>query len=196
MIYIKVLFLIALLINITGCAQKILMEDMTVSNIAQKNYDTKFKSAVKVSNVFGGKETNPLIKPNINDEEFKRAVIASLINAGLYSENGDYRLKIEIMNVGEPLFGLDMTVTMTIRYILSNSTDNSIIFDKIINKSYTATFSDSALGMKRFMLAKEGSAKANISALLEEFTISDDAVIAEEIRKDKEDSVFKVISED
>jgi len=192
-ITVKILFLIVLLVNMTGCAQKILMEDMTVSNIKHKNNDTKFKSAVKVSNISGGKETSPFIKPNINNEEFKKAVIASLINAGLYSDNGNYKLRVEIMNVEEPLFGLDMTVTMTIRYILTNTTDNSIIFDKIINKSYTATFSDSALGMKRFRLAKEGSAKANILALLKEFTISNDTIIA---KKDKEETIFKPISED
>lgn len=170
------------------------MEDMKVSNSYNK-YNDKFQKSINVTKVTGGKDTNPMLFPNINNEEFKKAVIASLISAGLYSPDDEYKLTIQIMNVGQPMFGLDMTVTMTIRYILTDS-DNNIIFNKIINKSYTATVSDAFIGTKRFKLAKEGSARANISALLQEFTVSKEDIKNEIIKKEKEETIFKPISDD
>ena len=72
-----------------------------------------------------------MMASQIDNDEFKKAVVASLINAGLYSKDGKYKLKIEILEIDQPSFGFDMTVTMTVKYTLLNYEDKSIVFKKL-----------------------------------------------------------------
>ena len=161
--YIKILFIVGLLFGFSGCAQKALMSNMTVKHLDKQSYDSSYRKAISIQSLVGSK---------INNDEFKKAVITSLINAGLYSKNGKYKLKIEIIDIAQPSIGFDMTVTMTVKYTLLNYEDKSIVFQKIIKSPYTATVSDAFVGMTRLILAKEGSAKENIYKLLKEFKTS------------------------
>ena len=61
-----------------------------------------------------------------------------------------------------------MTVTMSVRYTLIESTTNKMIFSKLITSPYTATFSDAAMGVERLKIANEGSARENITTLVGE----------------------------
>ena len=170
--YIKILFIIGFLLGFSGCAQKALMQNMTVQHLDVNTYDTSFQESISIQSTSGGRETNPALSSQIDNEEFKKAVIASLINAGLYSKDGKYKLKIEIVDIDQPSFGFDMTVTMTVKYTLLNYEEKSIIFQKTIKSPYTATASDAFVGATRLTLANEGSAKENIYKLLKEFQTS------------------------
>lgn len=170
--YIKIIFIVGLLLGFSGCAQKALMQNMTVKHIDKQTLDLNYQDAISIQSTNGGTETSSMGASQISNEEFKKAVIASLINAGLYSKDGKYKLKIEIIDVDQPSFGFDMTVTMTVKYTLLNYEDKSIVFQKIIKSPYTATVSDAFVGVTRLMLANEGSAKENIYKLLKEFQTS------------------------
>lgn len=166
----KILLIVGLSVGFSGCAQKSKMENMTVKNLENTQYNSKFKSSIDILTVDGGEETNPAWTSEINNEEFKKALIASLTNAGLYSKDGKYRLTAEIIYLAQPSFGFDMTVTMSVKYTLLDFSKNRIIFTRTINKPYTATVSDAFSGVERLRLANEGSAKKNIHYLLKEFT--------------------------
>ena len=166
--HIKSILLIVTVLAFTGCAQKAQMKNMTVKHLDETIYDAKYESNIAIKTITGGTETNPAMASEINDEEFKKAVIASLINAHLYSKDGDYKLKIEILEVDQPSFGFDMTVTLTVKYTLINDKEKTMVFQKTIKKPYTATTGDAFSGVKRLQMAKEGSAKENIYALLKE----------------------------
>ncbi len=170
MIYTKVLLLLAILLSFSSCAQKAKMENMTVKDIQHIQFDSKFKNSINILKVEGGKETNPLWTPQINDEEFQKALIKSLRNSGLFSKNAHYNLKVDIFKVEQPSYGLDLIVTITAKYTLIESKNHNIIFDKIITTPYTATFSNAFLAVKRLELANEGAAKKNIQTFLVELS--------------------------
>ncbi len=170
--YIKIIFVIGLLLGFSGCAQKALMQNMTVKHLDKQTLDSNYQNAISIQSTSGGTETNPMMASQIDNDEFKKAVVASLINAGLYSKDGKYKLKIEILEIDQPSFGFDMTVTMTVKYTLLNYEDKSIVFQKTIKSPYTATVGDAFVGIKRLQLANEGSAKENIYKLLKEFQTS------------------------
>jgi hypothetical protein len=161
-----------------GCASGAKMESM-VYNGLEKTYDEALKTEVAVETVFGGKNTNPLWASKISNDAFNGAVKMSLTNQGLYSETGRYQLNVILLNVRQPLFGFDLTVTMHARYILSDTQGKQdqrvVIFDENVVSSHTATLGDSFVGAKRLRLANEGSGMNNIEkflALLSELQIT------------------------
>jgi len=88
------------------------------------------------------------------------------MNAGLFSKNGQYRLKVELLKLDQPMFGLDMTVTMTVKYTLLDYKNHNIIFTKIVSKPYTATVSNAFVAITRLRMANEGAVKENIYTFL------------------------------
>jgi hypothetical protein len=58
-------------------------------------------------------------------------------------------------------------VTSAMRYKLTRSLDDKVVYDDIITASYAATVGDSFYGPHRLRLANEGSIRANIAAFLE-----------------------------
>ena len=164
--YIKIILLITLAITFSGCAQKAQMKNMTVKHLKTTTYNDKYANNIDVISVSGGQKTNPAWSSQIASDDFKKAIVASLMNAGLYEKNAQYRLKAELLKIEQPSMGFDMTVTMTVRYTLLNYKDKSIIFQKVITKPYTATVGDAFAGVKRLQMANEGSARENIYLLL------------------------------
>ena len=70
------------------------------------------------------------------------------------------------MSVAQPLLGLDMTVTTHVRYTLKDTQSGSVVLDKMLVASYTATVGDAFVGAKRLRLANEGAAKENLRSLV------------------------------
>ena len=75
-----------------------------------------------------------------------------------------------MVEIDQPSFGFDMTVTTHVRYVLTDTTINSVIYDEIIVAPHTATVGDAFAGVKRLRLANEGSGKKNIEGLLEKLS--------------------------
>ena len=68
------------------------------------------------------------------------------------------------------MVGLDMTVTTTVQYILTDSGSGEVVLDKRVLTPYTATMGDAFVGTTRLRLANEGSARKNIEGLLDELS--------------------------
>lgn len=153
-----------------GCASSAQMQNMVYH--ADKTVNGKFDPAlhqtVAVKKVAGGESTNPLWTSEIGNPEFRGALSQSLKEAGLLAEAGTakYALSAELVKVDKPLIGLDMTVTTQVRYTLVAKDTGKPVFSEVITAPYTATFSDSALAVKRLRLANEGSARKNIGDFL------------------------------
>ena len=161
----KMLILLIVAIAYTGCAQKAETGKMIVQK-TNFTYDETLKNNIEVGKVMGGRDTNPMGASQIDNRSFKEAVLFSLEKEGLYQENSQYRLEITIVNLDQPLFGLDMTVIMNVQYTLIDDKNDKIIWRELVAESYTATFSDAFVGITRLKLANEGSAKKNINMLL------------------------------
>lgn len=166
----KIWVLLAAAVYLSGCASGAQMGNMVYDG-PDKAFDTTLKSNVGVSSVTGGEETNPAWTSEIDNSAFAGALNQSLKNQGLLSENGRYQLKALMLEVDQPMFGLDFEVITHVRYILTDSENNgAVVLDETIIAPYTATIGDSFMAIKRLRLANEGSGKANIAGLLDKLS--------------------------
>ncbi|MDO8827591.1 hypothetical protein [Methylophaga sp.] len=165
----KMTLILAAMLYLSGCASGAKVENMAYQG-AQKNYSEALKQSVEVGDVTGGKETNPLWTSEISSEAFSSAVKQSLSDQGLLSENGRYKLTVNMLSVEQPFMGFDLEVTTYVQYSLVDSQDNSVVFKETIIAPYTATMNDAFAAVKRLRLANEGAGQKNIEMLLEKLS--------------------------
>lgn len=166
---IKIALILTVAAYITGCASGAKMENMTYQGV-QKLYSEDLKQSVELSDVSGGKKTNPAWTSEISNEAFSGALKNSLKAQGLLSDDGIYKLEVKLIKVEQPFFGLDFEVKTHVQYTLTNPTDNSVVFNETIVAPHTATFDDAFAGIKRLRLANEGSGMKNIEKFLEKLS--------------------------
>ncbi|MCE5972350.1 hypothetical protein LZA78_02440 [Sinirhodobacter sp. WL0062] len=158
-------------IALAGCAEPANQAAMVPGQIALAPSSSPYKQNISSVSGFGGEETNPLWTSEISKEEFQKALEASIKRAGLYSDRGRYSLRADILSVEQPLVGLDLKVTMTVRYNLTDA-NGRIRFDETITSEYTATFSEAFVAIERLKKANEGVARENISKFLKRVGVS------------------------
>ncbi|BES70125.1 hypothetical protein RE428_11430 [Marinobacter nanhaiticus D15-8W] len=170
MLTVRSTIILAALAYLSGCASGAKMENMVYDG-PLKQYDTHLADNMGLTKVSGGEETNPAWTSEIDDDAFSGALKESLTAQGLLSDNGRYQLEVVMVEVDQPMFGLDMAVTTHIKYILSDRENgNAVVMDETIAAQYTATLGDAFAAVKRLRLANEGSGKANITALLDKLS--------------------------
>lgn len=109
-------------------------------------------------------------KSNVGSTEFEHALEMSLRRVGLLAERqaGHYTLTAHLESVDQPFIGLDMTVTATVSYAISERATGKDVFKKTLAVPYTASFGDSLMGVERLRLANEGAIRANITQFIDE----------------------------
>ena len=162
----KILSLSLTVAFLYGCASGAKFENMAYVDRSELNYDEALKNDVGLSAVEGGERTNPLWTSEISNEAFQEAVKLSLSSQGLMSETGRYKLKVKLMGVDQPLFGLDMEVTTRVNYVLTDTKTGKTVLDETVVAPYTATVGDAFVAIKRLRLANEGSGQKNIEGFL------------------------------
>lgn len=132
--------------------------------------ETPLRSNLAIKDVSGGKETNPMWKSNIGSNEFEQALEISLRAVGLLADRqaGNYTLTAHLESVDQPFIGLDMTVTASVSYVVSERTTGKDVFKRTFAVPYTASFGDAFVGVERLRLANEGAIRANITQLVDE----------------------------
>lgn len=181
----RLVFLIVVLASLTACASGARTGAMTapVSSGNIISEASSLRRSIIVSEVGGGKETNPLWMSNVGNNEFKSALEQSLmLHALLDTSAPRYKLEAKLIKLRQPLGGFDVTVGSHVYYSLSDIETNERVYDADINCDYTAALSDAFLGYERLRLANEGSIKKNISLFIE-------GLVAEFRKRDAEDAV-------
>ncbi len=157
---------------VTGCASPARVDQMAVSGQpAQRVSATPLRNNVAISDVTGGKETNPMWMSNVGSSEFSMALEESLRNVGLLAPNrqaGRFTLTAHLKGLDQPMFGLDMTVTASVNYVLVERLNGKEIFQRTMSVPYTAKMGDAFSGVERLKLANEGAIRSNISQLIDE----------------------------
>jgi len=156
-------------IFIIGCAGAAKVDNMVIPSHESSFLVAKgeLKDNVYLSGVSGGKGTNPLWKSNIGNKEFNAALLQSLMDAQyLGGPDSNFQLRAELLEVDQPLIGINLTVTTTVVYILVERNSGEDVLIETITASYTAGMSDSVIAVKRLRLANEGSARENIHEFL------------------------------
>lgn len=167
-LYVAVVGLVAL---ISGCASPARIDKMTVAGQpSQRIAETPLRSNLAIRDVTGGKETNPMWKSNIGSTEFEQALEISLRAVGLLADRqaGNYTLTAQLESVDQPFVGLDMTVTASVSYVVSERATGKDVFKRTFTVPYTASFGDAFVGVERLRLANEGAIRANITQLIDE----------------------------
>ena len=168
-------------IMLGGCAAPARVDQMVVSGQpAQRVSQSPLRGNIAVSDVTGGRETNPMWKSNVGSSEFSQALESSLRTVGLLSptrQSGNYTLTAHLQNVEQPAFGFDMTVTASILYAVVERKTGKTVFNRTIALPYTAKMGDAFAGVERLKLANEGAIRTNITRLIDElFTLKIEGV--------------------
>lgn len=165
---------LALLVFAVGCASPADMNSMVVSKSPGEriNLPPEVKGAFIVERVGGGEETNPLWTSEVDNTSFRGALERSLEGSGLLggTNTAEHSIEADLLNLEQPLIGLDLTVTSTVNYVVRNQKTGEVWFDENITKSFTATFSDAFVAITRLKLANEGSIRENISTFIDEIS--------------------------
>lgn len=109
--------------------------------------------------------------PEVTEANFEAALVKSLQSDELYSADGEYLLRADVLNIKEPLAGMDMTVDMVVRYQLTLVSSGREVLTEIVRTTHTATMSDQMVGEARLREAAEQAARANISSLLQKLSM-------------------------
>jgi len=163
--------LVCLAVYLSGCASPARVDSMTVAGQpSQRIAASPLRDNLAIKDVTGGKETNPMWKSNIGSTEFEQALEGSLKSVGLLAprQGGRYMLTAHLENVDQPFVGFSMTVTSSVRYMVTERATGKEIFSKTIVSPYTASVSDAFVGSERLRLANEGSIRENITQIIDE----------------------------
>lgn len=166
----KKIFCLILILLTANCAFPAKQEGMTLRNYKAEK-QTGDKIFVKEST--GGSITLPFWVSRISDDNFTAAVKESLLDSKAFvalSDNwGDaWGLEIEIINADYPLFGMDYSVTTTVKYVLYLK--GKKVYQTAVQESGIASFNDEFFAVARLRVANENSAKANIKKFIKELS--------------------------
>jgi hypothetical protein len=162
--------LLAAAIFLGGCASGATAQGMTVkaADIAGPASPEVARS-VGVGEVEGGEATDSWGSSQIDNPEFKKALVRSLQAAGLLASGTTpkYVLSADLVSLEQPVVGLDMTVTSRVRYVLKDTTTGAAVFSEEVAARFTATPGDALYGPSRLRVANEGSARKSIAILIQ-----------------------------
>lgn len=169
--FLPVLFLFAIVSLLCGCATTAKHEGMTPVTFEG---GAKHKKTVSLQ-VVGGEEFDGLGRPQITNEELKRALVASITKSQTFSEviegkDSDYLLMISIFSFEQPVFGFSFTVKMEAGWTLKRAASGETVWQEAIKSEHTATTGDAFVASTRLRLAVEGVARNNISLGLEKIS--------------------------
>lgn len=169
---VRLVFMIAMLGVLSGCATPVRSGHMVPESALLSSYslDSPLRNAIAISKVGGGEKTNPLLASKVGNNELQEALRLSLSQCGFLSTSevaAPFRLEVFLIELKQPAVGLTMIVTSAMRYKLTRSPDDQVVYDDIITASYQATMGDAFYGVHRLKLANEGSIRANIALFLQ-----------------------------
>lgn len=149
-----------------GCATGATVAGMTTQPTTA-TASGQLAGKIGLARTSGGKETHPLWTSQVDAASFEQALKDSLRSSSLLAPSqGAYVLKPTLHALQQPLFGLDMTVTADVHYILREKATGKDMLDETIRSSHTAKVGDAFVGTTRLRLANEGAIRKNIEQLI------------------------------
>ena len=169
----RLIFIIAMLGVLSACATPARPGHMVPESalFPSCSPDSPLRNAIAISKVGGGEKTNPLLVSKVGDKELHETLQLSLEQFGFLSTSdvaAPFRLEVFLIELKQPRGeGLTAIVDSVMRYKLTRSGDDQVVYDDIITASYKATVGDALYGAHRLKLANEGSIRANIAVFLQ-----------------------------
>jgi hypothetical protein len=150
-----------------GCATPARPEQMATQTVVERA-PAALLGKIAVGGVTGGKETNPMLFPEVGNDQLRQALTQSLQQAGYLSSEPDaatITLTVGVVGVDKPS-GYTVTVTTLIHYVLTNTEGGQRVFDELVTASCTRGLSDDLVGMTRGRHTEECAVRNNIAAFL------------------------------
>ncbi len=168
----RLILLTALLGVLSGCATPARPGHMVPEStlFSSCSPDSPLRNAIAISKVGGGEKTNPLLVSKVGDKELNETLRLSLERFGFLSTSdvaAAFRLEVFLVELKQPSGGYTTIVTSVIRYKLTRSSDDQVLYDDIITASYKVTVGDVFYGVHRLKVANEGSIRTNIAVFLQ-----------------------------
>jgi hypothetical protein len=158
------------LMGLAACASPSRPEAMSLAatpGLTAASGDLGYHAVTSVV-VSGGSETNPLWTAQVSNEDLKTALEASLAAAGyMGSEGPDMVVTANMVELQQPIMGLDLSVTSRIQY--SVTSDGRVVFNDTVSATGAAGMGEAFAAVERLRLANEKSIKENIKQFLQRF---------------------------
>lgn len=161
----------AALLSLAACATASLPSQMvaTPGDIAPAASGEAAYQRLRVGQVTGGSETNPLWMSNVSNADFRSALESSLRIVNYLSDDpskAGLEITASIVDLQRPIAGLDMSVTSKIRYTAKPVGGGAAVYDDTVAATGTAKFGEALLGVERLRKANEASISANITEFI------------------------------
>ena len=168
----RILISVFSLFFLMGCSTINTMNMVPIVDVASLHHSQK---TILIGDIVGGEMSNEITGSKIDANSFKVALIQSIDNSGMFlkpanNQSPDFTLKAVLLHQDQPAMGLDMTVSLIVKYYLIDNFNNKEIWAKDINSVHTQTFSSACIGVDRLNKANEGAARENIKILLNELS--------------------------
>ena len=164
------LMLLPTALLLAACASPAERSNMTVGLIPAlaTPADTSLIDAIAVGSVDGGEATPALGTSQVNNEDFQSALMDSLRNNGLLAERNAprYILYAHLLDIHQPMIGLNMTVTAKVNYELADAVNAQPTEETTVETEFTSPFGDAFSADERTRLANEGAIRENIREFL------------------------------
>lgn len=160
------------LLSLGACASAARPEAMAVlpSTVAAAKVGDVGYGAIKIVNVSGGTETNPLLMSEVASGDFRQALESSLKSTGFLgaTDAAPLSLTAAMLELKQPFAGLDLSVTSRVRYSVTDAS-GKLIFDDTVAATGTAKMGEAFVATERLRLANEYAIRENIKGFIERF---------------------------
>lgn len=124
-----------------------------------------------VLDVSGGRATQSTYTPQISNEDFTKALRASIEQSGAFARvpaalPADYRLTAYIGRLDSPMMGMTVRVELEVAYQLIDITTNRKVWTKNVATMYTVPSDKAFAFVDRVRIGNEAAARANIEQML------------------------------
>lgn len=165
----RIVAVVATALALAACARPADPKGMTMPRPGDEGaYPASLAKALCVRTVAGGKETNPVWRSQVGNEDFAKALRDSLENAGLLAgESGcRYTIDADLLGLDQPGPSANKEVTAFVNYKVWDKANNPALLETV-KAPYTARFGDALLGAERLKLANEGAVRKNIGLFMD-----------------------------
>ncbi len=128
-----------------------------------------YRNAITVGSVTLGRDVGMPWTSAVGPDQVQQALVQTLVNAGLgQPANGRFRLDGLLLTLSRPYAGFAMTVTATIAWRLTDTTNGAVVYDRTLQGLGTATLDDAIDNNNRLRIAEQRAIGANLQQLVQD----------------------------
>jgi hypothetical protein len=130
-----------------------------------------YRNAITVGSVTLGRDMGTPWTSAVSPDQVQQALVQTLAAAGLgRPANGRFRLDGMLLMLDRPYAGFAMTVTATIAWRLTDTTNGAMIYDRTFRSLGTATLDDAIDNNNRLRIADQRAVRANLQQLVQDLS--------------------------